>query len=70
MERRTAWVGAGVYVPEVYTDIVCFFISRTDDPFVGVQIDSAENAQRFSDVYIFDEYGHKVAELAQAERGK
>lgn len=68
MGKNTQYEGAGVYIPKVYANSVVFLLNLDGDPLYGVQVDTPENAQRFSDVVVLDEQGNQVKYLAQERK--
>ena len=64
MGKYTHFEGSGVYVPMLIGRSVVFALNLDHDPLCGVQIDTPENAQRFSNVVVLDEHGNQVKYLA------
>jgi len=57
---------SGVYVPQVCERVVLWRRDQTGDPLFGVEVPSAENAQRFANVFVIDANGLTDYKAAQA----
>lgn len=67
VKRHTLFTQSGVYVPKVFDGVVIFVCTKHPDPLFGVQVDTAQNAQRFSNVTVFDDNGDEVEYLEQGQ---
>lgn len=53
-EPTIYFVCGGVYVPELGPFGVEWYLNTDGDPWVGVQVDSVENAARFAEVIVVE----------------
>jgi hypothetical protein len=51
-EPTLYWIRPGVYEPRLCTFGPEWYLNTNGQPFVGVQVDSIENARRFAEVIV------------------